>query len=195
MRALVVYCHPVAESFCAAMRDAALRGLSAAGHQADVIDLYAEGFSPVMSEAEWSCYMAMGGEVPDELQRHVELVRSAEILVFVYPTWWSGLPAMLKGWVERVLMPGVGFSLDDRRKVIPGLSQVRRIHVISTFGSPRLYVWLVNDNGRRILGRCLRLIANPRTRVSSLALHAMDRQTDSGRAAFLGRIENKLART
>lgn len=194
MRALVVYCHPVDESFCAAARDAAVRGLTTAGHDTTVIDLYGESFMPVMDDTEWSLYMSMGGEVPDELRRHVDLVRSAEILVFVYPTWWSGLPAMLKGWLERVLLPGVGFSLNDARKVRPGLVQVRRIYAISTFGSPRLYVAFVNDNGRRILGRCLRLTAGPRTRFTSLRLYAMDKQTDAGRRAFLDRIERTLAR-
>lgn len=193
MRALVVYCHPVVESFCAAARDAAIRGLHEAGHETDVIDLYGEGFSPVMDEAEWSHYIAMDGEVPEGLERHVDLVLSAEILVFVYPTWWSGLPAMLKGWLERVLLPGVGFSLDERRKVVPGLTGVRRIYIISTFGSPRLYVSLVNDNGRRILGRCLRLASGAGTRTTSLALYAMDKQTEEGRAAFLQRIQWKLA--
>jgi hypothetical protein len=62
-------------------------------------------------------------------------------LVFVYPTWWSGLPAILKGWLERVLVPGVGFVLDERtNKVRPGLGQVRHLVGISTYGSPRSYV-------------------------------------------------------
>jgi NAD(P)H dehydrogenase (quinone) len=193
MRALVVYCHPVAESVCAAARDAAVAGLTEAGHQTDVIDLYGENFSPVMDDVEWSRYMAMTGEVPEDLRRHVDLILSAEILVFVYPTWWSGLPAMLKGWIERVLIPGVGFSLNENRKVVPGMTHVRHIYVISTFGSPRLYVKFVNDNGRRVLGRCLRLNSGLRTKVTSLGLYAMDKQSDTGRAKFLKRVQEKLA--
>ena len=53
--------------------------------------------------------------------------------MFVYPTWWSGLPAILKGWLERVMVPGVGFTFDSRTgKVKPGLTHVRRIVGIST---------------------------------------------------------------
>lgn len=195
MRALVVYCHPVAESFCAAARDAAIRGLTTAGHEVSVIDLYGEGFTPVMSETEWSHYVAMGGEIPDDLRRHVDVVRSAEVLVFVYPTWWSTIPAMLQGWLERVLVPGVGFSLDLERRVVPGLTHIKRLYVISTFGSSRLYVKLVNDNGRRVLGRCLRLNSGSRTTVTSLALYAMDKQSNATRTRFLRRIHDKLAAT
>ena len=57
--------------------------------------------------------------------------------MFVYPTWWSGLPAVLKGWLERVMVPGVGFTFDAQSgKVQPGLRHVRRIVGISTYGSP-----------------------------------------------------------
>jgi putative NADPH-quinone reductase len=195
MRALVVYCHPREGSFCSALRDAAVAGLHDAGHDTDVIDLAAEEFDPVMSEHEWREYRDMTGAIPESLRRHVELVRAAEILVFVYPTWWSGLPAQLKGWLERVLVPGVGFVLDDRGRVRPGLGRVRAIRTVSTTGSPRLYVALVNDNGRRILTRALRLSAPRRTRVRSHVLHSMDTTTPERRARFLAEVRRSMAAT
>ena len=97
--------------------------------------------------------------------RHAEIVTAADALVFVYPTWWSGLPAILKGWLERVMVPGVGFRFDERTgKVRPGLGQMRHLVGISTYGSPRSYVRFVNDNGRRIITRALRL--SPRTMIT-----------------------------
>ena len=96
MNALVVYCHPVEGSFCSAMRDAAISGLRAVGHTVDLIDLAAEHFNPVMSTSEWNTYQQGNGDVPVGLERDVALVKSAEIIVFVYPTWWGGLPAQLK---------------------------------------------------------------------------------------------------
>ena len=174
MNALVVYCHPVEGSFCSAMRDAAIRGLTASGHTVNVVDLAARQFNPVMSTAEWKSYSEGNGEVPVGLERDVELIKTAEIIVFVYPTWWGGLPAQLKGW--------------------PGLGNIKRIHIASTFGSPWLYVRLVNDNGRRILARAFRMNTSLRTRVSSSSLYAMDTATDSSRKSFLVSLEKKMGK-
>ncbi len=124
---------------------------------------------------------------------HVERLRRAEILVFVYPTWWSGLPAVLKGWLERVMVPGVGFTFDARSgKIRPGLQQVRHIVGISTYGSPRSYVRLVNDNGRRILTRALRMSCGLRVRTRWMGIYAMDTATAEERAKFLARIERRM---
>jgi putative NADPH-quinone reductase len=125
---------------------------------------------------------------------HASLVQRAEVIVFVYPTWWSGLPAILKGWLERVMVPGIGFVLDERtNKVRPGLGQMRRLVGISTYGSPRSYVRLVNDNGRRIITRALRMSCGLRVRTSWLGLYAIDTATAAERTEFLARVEAELA--
>ena len=192
MNALVVYCHPVEGSFCSAMRDAAVRGLRAAGHTVNVIDLAAEHFNPVMSTTEWKMYSEGSGEVPLGLERDTSFVKTAEIIVFVYPTWWGGLPAQLKGWLERVMLPGTAFVFNEKNKVRPGLRNIRHIHIASTFGSPWLYVRLVNDNGRRILARAFRLNTSMRTKVSTSSLYAMDTATDKSRKSFLLSLEKKM---
>lgn len=192
MNALVVYCHPVEGSFCSSMRDAAISGLRAAGHTVDLIDLAAEHFNPVMSTSEWNTYRQANGDVPVGLERDVALVKSAEIIVFVYPTWWGGLPAQLKGWLERVMLPGTAFVFNENNKVRPGLRNIRRIHIASTFGSPWLYVRLVNDNGRRILARAFRMNTSLRTKVSTSSLYAMDTATDASRKSFLLSLEKKM---
>jgi putative NADPH-quinone reductase len=192
MNALFVYCHPVEGSFCSAMRDAAVTGLRSAGHEVNVIDLAAEQFNPVMSTSEWNTYRQGNGDIPAGLERDVSLVESAEIIVFVYPTWWGGLPAQLKGWLERVMLPGTAFVFNENNKVRPGLTNIRRIHIASTFGSPWLYVRFVNDNGRRILARAFRLNTSIRTKVSTSSLYAMDTATDESRKSFLLSLEKKM---
>ena len=192
MNALVVYCHPVEGSFCSAMRDAAISGLRAAGHTVGVIDLAAEQFNPVMTTSEWKTYQQGNGDIPIGLERDVALVKSAEIIVFVYPTWWGGLPAQLKGWLERVMLPGTAFVFNENNKVRPGLRNIRRIHIASTFGSPWLYVRFVNDNGRRILARAFRMNTSLRTKVSTSSLYAMDTATDASRKSFLLSLEKKM---
>lgn len=193
MRALVVCSHPVEGSFSSALRDAAVRGLGSAGHRVDLIDLAARDFDPVMPKSEWESYVAMSGQVPPELADDVELVRAAEIMVFVYPTWWSAAPAQLKGWIERVFVPSVAFALNEKKSVAPALENLRRIVTVTTFGSPRAYTMLMNDNGSRLLRRTLRLVAVRRARTTRLAMFRMDRSTDESRRKFLARVEKKMA--
>lgn len=193
MQALVVIAHPCDDSYTHAAARSAARGLIRAGHAVDTIDLYADGFRAAMSLDERLAYETNQPILDQQVADHARRLRCAEILVFVYPTWWSGQPAMLKGWFERVMVPGVGFRFDERTgKVRPGLGHVRRIVGISTYGSPRTYVKLINDNGRRILTRALRMSCGRLARTNWLALYAMDTTTDADRTEFLERIERKM---
>ena len=194
MNVLLVSAHPCADSFTHAVAGAAQRGLESGGHDVTSLDLYALGFDTAMSRAELDAYRAQQPP-PDPLARaHGELVRSSDVLVFVYPTWWSGLPAVLKGWLERVLVPGVAFDFDAQGKVRPGMQHVHRIVGISTYGSPWTYIKVVNDNGRRILTRSLRLSCGRRTPTTWLGLYSIDTTGDSERAAFLDRVEHAMDR-
>ena len=193
MRAVVVHCHPVEGSFSSALRDAAERGLRSAGHDVTVLDLAAEGFRSVMSRREWESYASGTGDLPPDVVHHVEAVRTAEILVFTYPTWWSGVPAQLKGWLDRVMLPGVAFTVGTNG-IRPALTQLRRTVVVSTYGSPWLYVKAVNDNGWRTLSRSLRAATGRHTRCRHLGLYAMDTSTDDQRQRFIARVEREVAR-
>jgi putative NADPH-quinone reductase len=100
MKVMVVYCHPVPESFCGSVKTVVVETLQKAGHEVDLLDLYAENFNPVMPAEERRIYNDM--KRPDECAYpgHVERLMAVEGLVFVYPTWWYGFPAMLKGWFD-----------------------------------------------------------------------------------------------
>lgn len=194
MRALVVIAHPCDDSFSHAAAARAVDGLTAAGHDVDTIDLYAEGYHTAMSYEERMAYHGDDPVLDPQVDEHIALVQAAQVLVFVYPTWWSGLPAILKGWLERTMVPGVGFRFDEKSgKVKPGLHHVKRIVGISTYGSPRLAVWLVNDNGRRMLTRTLRMSSGLRTRTEWFGLYGMDTASAADRTAFLARIEQRMA--
>lgn len=193
MRALVVHAHPDPASFSHALAAAAADGLRRGGHEVATIDLYAEGFRAAMSCEERLAYHGDQPVLDPHVARHVELLRSAEILVFVYPTWWSSLPAILKGWLERTMVPGVGFVLDPRtHRVRPGLGHVRHLVGVSTYGSPRPYVWAINDNGRRTITRALRMSCGWRTRTRWLALYGIDTSTEAERTAFCDRVRRTM---
>ena len=194
MLALVVVAHPSADSYCRALAARAEAGLLAAGHDVVVLDLYDLGFRVAMTTEEREAYHGETPILDPMVAEHAALVQRAEAIVFVYPTWWSGLPAMLKGWLERVLVPGVGFVLDERtNKVRPGLGQMRRLVGISTYGSPRWYVRLVNDNGRRVINRALRMSCGLRVRTTWLGRYAIDTSTPAEREEFLALVERRMA--
>jgi NAD(P)H dehydrogenase (quinone) len=189
MNVVVVVAHPCTDSFTHATAEAAVCGLRSAGHHVEVLDLYAIGFRAAMSLEE---RLAYGTDEPlsDPMaEAHGRLVAQADALVFVYPTWWSGFPAILKGWFDRTLVAGVAFNFDDRGKPTPGLSHLRHLVGISTYGSPRLYVKAINDNGRRMISRALRMSCGLRVRSTWRALYGIDTTTAEQRAAFLRTVE------
>jgi len=192
MRVVVVVAHPDPSSFNHAIASIATGSLSNAGHEVTLIDLYGEGFRARMSTGEWRAYESERPILDPMVERHAGIVKQAEALIFVYPTWWTTMPAILKGWLERVMVPGVGFVLDENQRVRRGLKHVRRIVGISTYGSPRSYVKALHDNGRRTLMRALRFNTAILTRRTWLALYQLDNCSAAKRDAFLKRVERRM---
>lgn len=194
MRTLVVYCHPCAESFSAALRDAALATLKAGGHEVRLIDLYEQGFDPVMDARERRTYHDEGdNEVP--VRAHLDDILWCEGLLFVYPTWWYGLPAMLKGWLDRVWIPHVTFTMpSDDQPIRSNMRHIRKLGVVTTCGATWWWSKLVGEPGRRTVLRGIRALCHPRCRSLYLAHYRMDTSTPKCRAGFIGRVTRRLAR-
>jgi NAD(P)H dehydrogenase (quinone) len=193
MEVLVVCAHPDEGSFDRAITAAVEKGCARAGHHPTTLDLYALDFAAAMSRDEYRAYHGERPVLDPMVAEHAALVRQAKTLVFVYPTWWSQPPAILKGWLERVLVPGVAFTFDEKGKVRPGLQHVRRIIGISTYSAPWTYVKLLNDGGRRMITRALRMNCGARTPTTWIGLYSMDTLGLRERAAFLDRVEHRLA--
>lgn len=195
MKILIVYCHPNEKSHAARLRDAAIGALERRGHGVDLLDLYADGFDPVMGRDEWSAYIRTDPP-PGTLAAHVERLRAAEGLIFIYPTWWYGMPALIKGYIDRVWLPNVAFSMGPGGEFIPDrLSKIDRFMVVTSYGSPR---WLIRavlgDPGRRaVLGGLGRLLS-PRRKSAWLAIYDMDKVTPRRLAAFERRVLRTLGR-
>jgi NAD(P)H dehydrogenase (quinone) len=193
VKTLVIYCHPTPDSFVSAVRDAVLDGLSIGGHEVRLTDLHAEGFDPVLSAAELAGHLAPPSTKPD-IADHAWNLRWCESLVLVYPTWWAGQPAMLKGWIDRVWVNGVAWELPEGAdRLRPLLRNVRRITVVTTHGSSKFVNALEGEAGKRTATRSLRLLCNRLCRTRWIALYTVDRSTAEQRAAFLERVRRRLA--
>lgn len=194
MNVLVVSAHPVAESFTHHLRDRAVAALRTAGHEVRVTDLYAQGFDPRLSYAERLGHRddpATKGAVA----AHTADLRWAEALVLVYPTWWSGPPAMLKGWFDRVWVEGVAYTLPaGSARIRANLGNVRRLAVVTTHGSSRWVNVLEGQVGRLLTLRAMRILVHPLARRRWLAMYDMDRATPERCAAFTARVERAMAR-
>jgi putative NADPH-quinone reductase len=191
MRVLVLHAHPNPDSFNGALYRRVVEGLQAGGHEVDACDLYAEDFQPVLTRAERLGYHA----VPDNratVEEHVRRLERAEALALVYPVWNFGFPAILKGYLDRVFLPGVSFKLVDG-KVQPNLRHIRRLLFVTTYGGARWRAVLMGDPPRKIALRMLRTLVHPTARATYLAHYDMNRSTDKSRAAFVARVDNALA--
>lgn len=191
MRALVVYCHPRPDSFTAAVRDRVLDRLTAKGAEIRLRDLYADGFDPVLSQSEMEQYLDCPGNIAP-VARHVEDLRWCDTLIFIYPTWWYGLPALLKGWLDRVLLPDVAFLMpdDDNANIRPGLTHITRLGVFTTCGASHWLTTLVGAPGRRTLLRGVGFLCAPGRKTAFAAHYLMD----SAKRPALSRHLDKVAR-
>lgn len=192
MNAYVVYCHPDPGSFTAAIRDRAVAGLVAAGFEVRVSDLYADEFEPAMSRQEKLNHLAPHAHHPD-VEGYCDSLRWCDTLVFVYPTWWSGQPAMLTGWLDRVLLRGVAWELSDgATRITARLTNVRRLVAVTSHGSSKFLNVLEGETGRRVLGRAVRVLCHRFAHTTWLALYNIDRSSAAEREAFLDRVEHRM---
>jgi putative NADPH-quinone reductase len=195
MKALVVYCHPKGGSFNAAVRDLVLAKLRAAGAEVRLTDLYARGFQPVLSTAEWEGYLDCPANCA-LVDRDVADLRWCDTLIFVYPTWWYGLPAMLKGWLDRVMLPDVAFLMPDgaNKTIRPGLRHITGLGVFTTCGASWWLTKLVGSPGKRTLTWGVGLLLARGARTVFAAHYLMDSSTEASRRAHLARVGARMDR-
>ncbi|MFN3972391.1 MAG: NAD(P)H-dependent oxidoreductase [Gemmobacter sp.] len=195
MRALVVYCHPQEGSFTSAVRDAVVAKLMGAGAEVRLRDLYAQGFSPVLTGVEWAGYLDSPANCA-LVEEEVAALRWCDTLIFVYPTWWYGLPAMLKGWLDRVMLPEVAFLMPDaaNRTIRPGLHHITRLGVFTTCGASWWLTQVVGAPGKRTLTRGVGFLCAPRHRRVFAAHYLMDSSTPDSRARHLAKVGARMDR-
>ena len=192
-RALVVYCHPDDGSFVRAVRDRVTTALRSQGAEVRVDDLYADGFDPAFTETDHRRHLEPGAD--PSLQRYVADLLWCDTLVVVYPTWWSGQPAMLKGWIDRVWVNGVAWDLPPGSdRIERRLTNVRRLVAVTTHGSSKWVNAIEGESGKRTITRSLRSLCHPRSRATWIAMYGVDASSPEQRARFLDRVERRVAR-
>jgi putative NADPH-quinone reductase len=153
----VVHCHPLEDSYNHALFRAIVATLERGGHQVIATDLYREGFDPALSPAERRSYFQPAYDSA-AVAAQIDVLRRIDGIVFCFPQWWFSLPALLKGYFDRVWAPGVAFAHDQAGgRIVPRLTNVKLFGVVTSYGSPW---WLVRgyagDPCRKVLLRALK---------------------------------------
>lgn len=192
MRVLLLHAHPVAESFNGHLHRVMHAQLLRAGHDVDDCDLYAENFDPRLTRAERLGYHDEQTNI-EPVRDYVDRLRAADALVLSYPVWNFGYPAILKGFFDRVFLPGVSFKLVNG-KVRPCLHNIKKVSVATTYGGSRMRAFLVGDPPRKAVNRVLRVIVKPGAPFDYLAHYDINRSTDETRAAFIAQVTTAMGR-
>ena len=193
MRLLLVVAHPLPESYTFAIANAARDVLIAHGHEIDWLDLYAEDFDPRLNEPERRSYFGDfdRSSVSDLTDRLV----AAEGLLLVFPQWWFGFPAILKGWFDRVFAPGIAFDHGPNGGLLPRLTHIQLLYALTTTGSPWWVVKLVmGDPVRRLLRRGIATMCGKQVRFRMLSLHDLDRASPARRNAHIEHVRKLLSK-
>lgn len=206
---LIVYAHPEPASFNAATCARARDALTEAGHEVVVSDLYGEGFNPVAGRHDFlsvanpdlfhyqteQAHAARHGTFAPDLAREQRRVEEADLLILQFPLWWGGVPAILKGWGERVFAYGFGYA--DGLRFDTGVFRGRRAMVsmtsggtIQRFGKGNPYgelehqvLWQIQHLGLEYMGYELE---------PPFVAYGAPRTDDAGRAAYLDELERRV---
>lgn len=189
----VIHCHPLADSYNHALFETTVAALQARGHEVSATDLYREGFDPRMSAAERRSYYLVAYD-DTAVARYTELLRRIDGMILCFPQWWFAMPAVLKGYFDRVWGPGIAFSHHVAGGIRPRLTNVRVFGVVTTYGSPRWVVWMAGDPGRKVLMRALKPLCRAGARSFYLAHYDMDRSTERSRREFLDRVRRAITK-
>ncbi|QMU58615.1 MAG: flavodoxin family protein [Boseongicola sp.] len=188
-RALVLFAHPCGESFAAALHTKTVETLTKRGWDVDDCDLYQEGFNPVLSPEERRGYHDEASNTKP-VQSYVDRLMKAEALVLCFPVWNFGYPAILKGFFDRVFLPGVSFRLENGQ-VASNLTHIKKLAAITTYGGTRARTAIAGDPPRKLVKRHLWFVTKPE-KLRYLALYDMNRVTEEKRANFLNKVQQEM---
>ncbi len=185
MKTTIVYAHPWSGSFNQGILDQLRKQYP----MAQVIDLYKDQFDPVM-RAEDLALFSQGGSIDPLVADYQQVLKATERLFVVFPIWWYGMPAILKGFFDKVMLKGFAYSEGRAGVLVGGLSQIKETYVVTTSQSPTWYLrfWGGNPIGRTLIRRVFKDIGLKK--VKWLNEGAITTSSRGKKVAFLARVAN-----
>lgn len=192
VKALLVFVHPHPDEFMVGLRDAITRALHDAGYSVETIDPYRDGFEASLSAAELAAY-ATGTPILDSItRRYADLITESTVIAFVFPMWWSGPPSMLKGFFDRVLVPGVAFRMSDDGRIHPGLDNIRNVFIVTAAEPPGHFPHRSTRHLATRFARSLRRATGRKSRTSVEWAGPGIRGNNEAEAAFVQHVSQQI---
>jgi NAD(P)H dehydrogenase (quinone) len=203
VRVLVIFNHPYEGSFCAAILEAVQKGLLAAGHGCDVINLDEDKFDPVMRSKDLRAF-AMARTRPDDAAQlldpqvagYKDRMEQAEHIVFIFPIWWELMPAMMKGFIDKVIFPGIVYNQTDGKNggMVCRLTALRGVTVVTTMNTPSMIYRILFGNAVKralLTGTFWKIGVRNRRWIN---LTSVKSRTQKRRQEWLAGIETRMQR-
>ena len=188
----VIHCHPLTDSYNHALFKTIVGALEKSGHQVVATDLYRESFQPVMTEQERRSYLGMDYD-GHAVAGYIDTLKRIDGIVFCFPHWWFAMPAVLKGYVDRVWAPGAAFKY-KAGGLEPNLRNIKLFGVVTSYGSPWWHVCLLaGDPGRKVMMRGMKILCARDVRSIYLAHYDMDHSTPASRKTFLEKVDTRFS--
>lgn len=192
MRVAIVFNHPYEGSYCHAILDSVKKGLDKAGHEIDVIHLDQDKFNPVMTAAD---LLAFRNKKAIDLQalKYIERIKAADHLVFIFPIWWELMPALMKGFIDKVIFPGETYDYTSSGYgMVTLMDNLKSATVITTMNTPAMmYKFWYGDAIKKSLIRGT-LKKSGINNVKWLSLNMVKASSSEKRGKWLKKIEKRF---
>ena len=194
MRTAIVFNHPYEGSYCNAILNAVTTGLQKAKHEIDLLHLDNDGFNPVMSKADLKAFVnhkPIDPQVTDYNNR----LEKADHLIFIFPIWWDLMPAMTKGFIDRVLSPGVVYDHHPRGfGLVPLLKKLKSVTIITTMNKPKImYSLLIGNLIRKAILRSVFKTMGYKN-LNWISFTSVKSVSQEKRAKWLTNLENRFSK-
>lgn len=195
MKVVIVFNHPYDGSFCNAILQAVQNGLSRGNHEFDLIHLDKDNFNPVMTSGDLKAFRDKKPVDPKVLEYN-ERIKEADHLVFIFPIWWELMPALMKGFVDKVIFPGVAYDYKDASNTYmkPLWTNLTGMTMITTMNTPNWAYWLIFGNAIKkamLLGTFWKMGYKNRKWIS---LNMVKMVSKEKRETWLKKIEDNFAK-
>lgn len=192
MRVAIVFNHPYEGSYCHAILDSVKGGLDKAGHKTDVIHLDQDQFNPVMTAKDLLAFRNKKSIDPQALD-YIQRIKAADHLVFIFPIWWELMPALMKGFIDKVIFPGETYEYTrSGYGMVTLMDNLKSATVITTMNTPAMmYKFMYGDAIKKSLIRGT-LKKSGIKNVKWLSLNMVKASSREKREKWLGKIEKRF---
>ncbi len=200
MRVLIVFNHPYEGSFCAALLQSVKTGLEKAAHEVDVIHLDHDEFDPVMRAKDLKAFVTAQADlttashlIDGAVEGYIARLAHADHVIFIFPIWWELMPALTKGFIDKVIFPGFVYDYTPSKKGMKNrLPKLQGVTLITTMNTPSLLYRFVFGNAIRkalLLGTFWKIgIPNLRW----VSFNSVKFVKPAVRATWLSRVEKQM---